>query len=173
MITQQELKSVLDYDSNNGVFTWMSRKDRSNSWNARYGCKRAGCVKRLNSGIEYEVIRFNKKVYYSHRLAWLYMFGQVCDKQIDHIDGNGLNNSISNIRKIDQADNKRNRRLGINNKTGFFGVYFSKDMGKWYAQITIDRVVKHLGVFCSKSDAVIARVAAEKEYGYHINHGRL
>lgn len=45
---------------------------------------------------------------------------------IDHIDGDSLNNNISNLRKISSSDNNKNVKLKSNNKTGFKGVNLLK-----------------------------------------------
>ncbi|EEK8036643.1 hypothetical protein G3156_004469 [Salmonella enterica subsp. enterica serovar Montevideo] len=41
----------------------------------------------------------------------------------------------------------------------------------WNAQITVNYQTKHLGYFESKEDAITARKMAEKEFGFHHNHG--
>ena len=47
--------------------------------------------------------------FYRHRVIWYYFNGDIPDdKQIDHIDGNKLNNSILNLRCVSPSQNMRN-----------------------------------------------------------------
>ena len=44
---------------------------------------------------------------------------------------------------------------------------------RWVAQIKVDGKNKHLGYYVDKQDAIDVRKAAEKQYGFHANHGRV
>lgn len=79
-------------------------------------------------------------------------------RQIDHIDGDGLNNRKSNLRICTQAENARN----IHKET--LGVCWSKASNKWRAQIGFNYKSIHLGVFENKRDAIIAYNKAAKKY---------
>lgn len=61
--------------------------------------------------------------YRSHRIIWKILKGSI-DKemQIDHIDGNALNNKIDNLRLVTNKINQRNKKRQSNNKTGVVGV---------------------------------------------------
>lgn len=82
--------------------------------------------------------------------------------EVDHIDGDRLNNQISNLRLCSHAENQRNRSfLNKNNTTGFKGVYLNKDNNTYYAQITV--FGKHRTIasgFKNKEDAAKAYDAA-------------
>ena len=180
MITQQQLVEVLDYDSLSGVFTWkyrdltlFSKVQEFKRWNGRYAGKVAGHIHNDHSCLQYLKIKFLGKLWSAHRLAWLYVHGSFPDEQIDHLDGNGLNNSIKNLRDASSIDNTRNAKIKVDNTSGCAGVTFVKRTGKWCARIGAGGKRKHIGFSRTMEEAVLVRLAAEKEYGYHINHGRL
>ena len=76
--------------------------------------------------------------------------------QIDHRDGNGLNNHKSNLRFCTSRENGRNRiSLRISSST-YKGVYWHKIMGKWVAHIVINGRQTHLGLFELEEDAAKA-----------------
>jgi hypothetical protein len=81
----------------------------------------------------------------------------------DHRNGDGLNNQRSNLRVCTSMENKRNRRISINNKSGFKGVSWSKGREMWQAQIHAG-VGIHLGYFTAKELAYGAYVDAAKLY---------
>lgn len=87
-----------------------------------------------------------------HRL----LTGFRSDVQVDHIDGNKLNNRRCNLRLCTSTQNSFNRELGRNNRSGFKGVYFRKDSKKWRAYISVNRLWKNLGHFATKEDAAKA-----------------
>lgn len=60
-----------------------------------------------------------------HRIIWVMLNGQVSEeKEIDHIDGNGLNNKYSNLREVEKSINSRNKRIRSDNKTGVNCVHY-------------------------------------------------
>jgi hypothetical protein len=114
----------------------------------------------------------NKKVLL-HRLVAAMYFGlyAIKDKTIDHINGNKLDNRIENLRICTQAENTRNRRMSVNNKSGFKGVSFNKNSNKWRAFIMIDRKQIHLGYF---DDVLLAAKAYDEAAKlYHKKYAKL
>ncbi len=175
MITQEYLKECVSYDPDTGFFVWKKRPSRhfksvrvGNAWNTRYAGTVAGTDKRCKR-VFYRTIGIQSSPFPSHRLAWLYVTGEWPEHQIDHIDGDSLNNQFSNLRDVPNQENCRNQRLSSNNTSGRIGVSFHKLTGKWKASIGKNS----LGYFSDKEEAVSARRAAEIEYGYHENHGRV
>jgi len=73
--------------------------------------------------------------------------------QIDHIDGNRLNNCKENLRLSNVQTNQRNRGKQKNNKSGFKGVYWHKETNKFRAQIVINKTPIHLGLFSTAQQA--------------------
>lgn len=105
----------------------------------------------------------------AHRLAWLLFHGQWPSKNIDHENGNGLDNRIKNLRDVSHSENQKNRRLSSNNKTGVTGVYYTKK--GFLAQIKSDGKKYYLGKFDNLFDACCVRKSAENRFNFHPNHG--
>ena len=86
-------------------------------------------------------------------------------KQVDHIDGNGLNNQKSNVRICTRSQNAFNRKL-VSSNSGRKGVTWHKTVGMWEAQIRKDGKNIYLGCFQDKENAATAYdIAAEKMFG--------
>tara|TARA_R110000822_G_scaffold309905_1_gene440611 strand:+ start:282 stop:662 length:381 start_codon:yes stop_codon:yes gene_type:complete len=81
-------------------------------------CGLAGCIhthKRNNK--TYRFIKVRGLKFKAHRLVWLLIYGEWPQGIIDHIDGDGLNNRIDNLRVVSHAENCTNRRRrGANRK---------------------------------------------------------
>ncbi len=77
--------------------------------------------------------------------------------KVDHIDRNGLHNWRNNLRVATDPQNGVNRKLQINNGSGFRGVYYRKDSRKWGAFLKLDQVHVHLGLFPTAEAAAHAR----------------
>jgi hypothetical protein len=157
MITQDYLKTRLQYDPLTGIFTWKLRPGNErtiNSWNARYAGKEAGTIREINkdTGLSYNFINLDGKICRAHRLAWLYEYG-VFPRLVDHIDGDGLNNRLSNLQELSSSNNIRKAKLAITNTSGFKGVSYRKDTGRWTARAKIGSKYQSLGCFDNREDA--------------------
>lgn len=163
MITQKELKKELSYNKVTGVLLWAknSRGRRLTGF--------AGGV--ADSG--YLCVSINKKTYKAHVLAWVYEKGEFPKGEIDHINGNKLDNRIKNLRDVSHGENLRNQKLNKHNTSGCSGVSFHKQAKKWRAVIGVNGKAKVLGLFTNKVDAIKSRKDAEIEFGYHERHGRI
>lgn len=76
---------------------------------------------------------------------------------VDHIDGDGLNNSRSNLRVATRAQNMYNKRKQHNNKSGYIGVHWSKEKNKWRAVIRYLNKEQFVGYFDDIVKAAKAR----------------
>lgn len=65
---------------------------------------------------------------------------------IDHVNGNGLDNRLCNLRAATQIQNSGNVELNIKNKSGFRGVYWNAELNKWQGQIGINGKRVYLGL---------------------------
>lgn len=101
-----------------------------------------------------------------HRVVMERMLGRPMtdSEEVDHVDGDALNNRRGNLRLATHAQNMRNRKLHTNNQSGHAGVYFHAQKQQWRATIRVDRKEHHLGYFHSLDKAVAARQQAEQEY---------
>ena len=141
------LKEILKYDPETGEF---KRKN---------GIK-TGTINK--SG--YVVIKI-KKLYYAHRLAWLYMYGDYPKNNVDHINGNPSDNRICNLRDGIQALNNQNKRkcISTNKSCGLLGVTYSKQAKKWIASIMLKRKRYHIGYFDTAQKAHEAYLIKKRE----------
>lgn len=177
ILTQSTLHNLLNYDRETGIFTWLIRNNFSagdNIFNSRYAGKISGhtCLDR-QCGKKYIQIRVNNKLYKAHRLAWLYVHGEFPQHDIDHLDGDGTNNSICNLKSVTHSVNGKNLRMPKTNTSGIVGVQFNIEREKWVARIMVSFKNKTLGYFDNKTDAIICRKMAEYKYGFNKNHGSM
>ena len=90
-------------------------------------------------------------------------------KCVDHIDHNGLNNNISNLRWATLSENQWNTVKRCDNKSGYKGVFFHKQSNKYRAEITICGKRKYLGVFKTALEASEVYQAKAKESFVFLN----
>ena len=89
---------------------------------------------------------------------------------VDHIDNNGLNNNINNLRWCTQRENCMNSSFRNDNSSGMKGVSWHKKTNKWNARIMIDGIQISLGYYDSVEEAAKARVQrARQAFGVFIN----
>lgn len=158
MAVLDEAKRLLSYDPESGVFTRLVSTGGAAAGSvAGYVCVRGN-----------RAISVNKKRIAEHRLAWLFMTGEWPKNEIDHIDGDPLNNRFSNLREATSSQNKQNRhKARRDNKHGLIGVYkhcvSAKGVTRWRARIQVDGAVKHIGLFDSAELAQAAYIAAKRQ----------
>ena len=158
----EELKECLDYNPDTGVFIW---KKKTNAFSSIKIGQEAGWEKVKTETLVYREIGFKQTQYKAHRLAYYMYYGiDPRNIDIDHEDGNGLNNKINNLRLATRSENGRNRGLNKNNTSGVTGVYWNKARNKWMALIKVNGEQKYLGLYINKEDAIQARKEAEKKY---------
>lgn len=104
-----------------------------------------------------------------HVIVWVLFNNEFPERQIDHIDGNGLNNNIENLRTVLPKDQNKNQPLRKDNKSGYHGVKKHQKNNSWV--VTINSEYK--GTRKTLEEAVAFRKELEVQYNYHENHGRL
>lgn len=164
MISIDELKKLVVYDGRVGRFFWISKSGK--------GIKKSknGEVGSYDSH-GYRQVRILGNLYKEHQLVWFYVYGEWANNQLDHINHKRDDNRIENLRLSSFEENAKNRPMQKNNKTGHVGVYLSKRTKKYQSYITSNGKRLNLGSFSDIQNAIEARANAEKEHGFHINHG--
>ncbi len=76
-------------------------------------------------------------------------------QEIDHINGNGLDNRRYNLRLCTRSQNHQNQRIG-GGSSQYKGVCWNKQAGKWQAQIMLNYKTYYLGHFVNEIDAAKA-----------------
>lgn len=100
----------------------------------------------------------------AHRIAWKLHHGIEPPAAIDHVDGDGTNNRIANLRAADLAQNAHNKGRRKDNTTGVPGVRFNDEAQKYTAQITARGARIFLGYFTTVEEAAAARAAAVTQH---------
>lgn len=158
-LTQKELKKFLSYDPETGDFRWKVMRTRR--WKvgmiAGTVCKKRGYRRiglKPTGATRVIIVR-------AHRIAWLYVYGEWPFSDIDHINRNGCDNRIANLRLATKTQNMGNRKRNANNSSGYKGVY--KHRNKWAACIRQNGKTISLGTFNTPQEAHAAYVAAAKK----------
>jgi hypothetical protein len=151
-VTQDRLKSELDYCEETGHFRW-----RISPVNTIKAGSDAGVL----DADGYIRIKIGSASYAAHRLAWLYVHGVWPAHEIDHINGVRNDNRIANLRDIPRTGNIQNQRTAqAGSKSGLLGVY--SNHGKWRAVIQVNKKTIALGNFSTPEEAHAAYVEAKR-----------
>jgi hypothetical protein len=168
MITQTELKEILEYNPETGDFIW-----KKNYHNMRKGAKAESTIN--SNGKIYHRIKLKQVTYKSSRLAWLYMTGEFPDCLIDHIDTDTLNDKWDNLRLASNVENSCNSPKPKNNTSGIKGLSFVIMHGYEYifAQITYKKQTyrKYFKPHQLEEAKTWIRELREELHGEFANHG--
>lgn len=173
------LRSIFTYNKDTGDLVWNSRPEshfKNKQAYTRFVNNFEGKIaSRVHKGAgnkqSYIKLSIDSTDFYAHRVVWAIYYGE-WPETIDHINGNGLDNRIENLRSVSMAENNRNAPVSSSNTSGVVGVSFDNTHRKWVASIGSNGKTRVIGRFKYKSDAVAARKMAERIGGYHKNHGR-
>jgi hypothetical protein len=143
-LTQAQLKEVLRYEPDTGHFYWIKRISSRCKMD-----KPAGCIGgNYSDNYLIKQIKIFKKLYKQHRLAFLYMTGSFPRHEVDHVNGNSLDNCWINLRDIPHSINMQNfGKPNRNNKLGQLGVSLYRDSGKYSANISDKGKAIAIGVY--------------------------
>ena len=150
-LTSNELKSLLTYDPETGVFMWLEKR----------GGPRSDLKAGTNNGRGYLVIKVKGKSYRAHRLAWLYVTGEWPKNEIDHINGVRNDNRFCNLRDVTKSENQHNQKM----RDGRYpGVYWHVRDERWGAKVVYKGKAIHLGYYLTEKEAFEAYLIAKKAF---------
>lgn len=165
MTCQIEWGNYFRYEPDTGKLFWRISPSRA--------IKAGTEITYQNDG--YLRVRLRGKGYFAHKIIWDLLYPNdpiLPGGEIDHIDHNRTNNRPDNLRKVAGVDNRKNKSKDVRNSSGVTGVGWHSYHKKWQAKISVDGRRVYLGLFHSKDEAIAARTAAERKYGFHENHGK-
>jgi hypothetical protein len=109
----------------------------------------------------------------AHQIAFALHHGHWADKEIDHADTDGLNNTPDNLREATPAENGYNVKCRSN--TGVKGVSFSSvrnSVRPYQAMLRAEGKIVFSKEFATLEEATVAiRAARELHHGEFCNHG--
>lgn len=164
MPKQSILHSLLEYNPETGEFIrkpCVERKTTDKMWNINFAYKTAG-----SRGIKSIVIGVNGMSFPAHRLAWVYVYGDILstDLQVDHINNDPFDNRITNLRLATHAQNCSNARKWKNKILPKGVRALPKD--KYQARLQCNKKTIHIGTFPTVEAAYEAYCNAAR-----IHHG--
>lgn len=150
-ITQEFLRSVFDFDVSKGILIWKERSDRSPQWNGRYAGTSAGSKAYFKTGGPYLVINILGQPRLGHRLIWIYLYGHE-PIEIDHKNGDTMNNRPWNLRDATSSQNKANKNSD--------SLGYTKRGNRYRARIKVAGIITELGNYDTSEEAHAAYIAA-------------
>jgi hypothetical protein len=151
-MTQKELKEVLDYNPETGIFRWKIRARPQNPVGSVAGSKRKN---------DYLQIRIKGKNFLAQRLAWLFMTGCWPVAELDHVNRDRTDNRWVNLREATRVQNAINSK-DKKNSTGYPGVQVTKE-GRFSARVRVGNKRTHLGVYATVEEAAAVVMALRRD----------
>ena len=142
---RNQFMGLLKYNPEAGEFIWRISRGRI----------REGAIAGMYNKIGYLVIGIMGKIYYGHRLAWLFTYGEWPRFDIDHINRVTSDNRICNLRQATRSENSANSK---SRSPYLKGARPAK--GKWAAYISHNYKVIYLGLFNTEQEAHAAYMDA-------------
>jgi hypothetical protein len=99
------------------------------------------------------------KEYMEHRIIFMLHHGYL-PPEVDHIDGDKLNNKIDNLRAATHAENLKNQKIKSCNTSGNKNVGWAKREQRWRVRLTVAGKDKHIGYFKDRELADLVAIEA-------------
>lgn len=154
------LRQLLRYEPETGMLFWLERPSSmfptvraAKTWNSRFNKKAAF------SGTDTHGYRRGEifgRGYLAHRVIWAHQTETWPTEQVDHINGDRLDNRWNNLRAATMTENMRNRRCERTSTSEYLGVSWDSNSAKWRSQIGS----RYIGSFVCEIEAAKAYDAA-------------
>lgn len=165
-IPLEYFESKLLYGRHTGCLVWRS---------GPYKGREVGCVVSNKAGNEYRFFTLSYKGkscnFMAHQVIWFLCCGYWA-QELDHENGNGLDNKLTNLRPVTRSINNKNHRKQSNNSSGLSGVSWIKNRSKWRAYTTHEDRQVILAYSADLFEVVCARKVWELNNGYTERHGK-
>ena len=125
----------------------------------------SGTYKRVVVGIGYQK-------FHVASIVWCMFNDEWPRFELDHINGDSLDNRIENLRDVPHSVNGKNLPRMSHNTSGVAGISWNKRRETWMPYITANGRRMYLGATADFDLAVLRRKHAEREHMFHENHGR-
>lgn len=153
MVTASYVRERLNYDPLTGLLTWRTAVGPRTSVGAVAGTVSAG----------YRHIKLEGRTYRAHRLIWLLVHG-TWPTEVDHLNGDGLDNRLENLRDASRSVNVQNsRRARKDSSSGLIGAHYHKQNRKWVAAIQVNKETRYLGIFATPEEAHEVYLTAKRQ----------
>jgi hypothetical protein len=146
MLTQERVQHLFTYDKENGLLIRNFKTGRALAGTSSFAKDKDG----------YHIVGIDNKLYRTHRVIWLYVYGEFPSGFLDHINRNRTDNRIENLREVSKAQSRENIGVARSNKCGLKGIWLHKQTKKWCASICSNGKKIHLGSFDLIEDAYAA-----------------
>lgn len=144
----------ISYEPSTGIFRW----------NVSAPGITKGAIAGTMTSSGYRQIKLGHVPYRAHRLAWFLTHGQWPDGEVDHINGDKVDNRLDNLRVVDRAGNSQNQRAAHrDNSSGFLGVTWNKQHCRWQAKLQVNKKMHHVGYFDAPEVAHEAYIQLKRE----------
>lgn len=168
--TPEELRQLLRYEPDTGKLYWKPRPAEmfdgggypperlAKTWNTKFSGAEAGSP---NGTGHLRMAVYGRRVV-AHWIAWCLHYGEWPPSgfEVDHINMDGTDNRISNLRLATRSQNAHNRNPPSSNISGVKGVSWHKQGKKWQVKFGLHGKQHYLGLFTEFDEAVRVRSEA-------------
>ena len=163
----EAVKKWLSYDKDSGYFHWKE----SPMYKVKAGDV-AGTLLLNGCGNKYLSIKIEGKRYLAHRIVATMFLGCKEGDFVDHINGNGMDNRIENIRLVSKMQNSRNMKMSARCKTRIMGVSFCKNRNSYVVRAGRNSSLARRIYTNDFFEACCIRKSIENEFNFDKNHGK-